>query len=143
MGKKGDKSWITWVGSDPQPILNSERADLPKTSVTWELSESSDQAWKSGVKTAVERIHNNGLDKVVLARDVVGTSENAIDARSILKTLAAEYPSTWNFSVAGLVGATPELLLRLTKSMVTSRVLAGTISTVSYTHLTLPTSDLV
>ncbi len=81
-----------------------------------------------GVKTAVDRIHNNGLDKVVLARDVVGTSENAIDARSILKTLAAEYPSTWNFSVAGLVGATPELLLRLTKSMVTSRVLAGTIS---------------
>ena len=71
VGKKGDKSWITWVGSDPQPILNSERADLPKTSVTWQVSESSDQAWKSGVKNAVDRIHNNGLDKVELARDVV------------------------------------------------------------------------
>ena len=128
VGKKGDKSWITWVGSDPQPVLNSTNTPLPKTSVTWEVNASSDEAWKSGVKTAVERIHNNGLDKVVLARDVVGTSHHAIDARSILKTLAAEYPSTWNFSVAGLVGATPELLLRLTKSMVTSRVLAGTIS---------------
>ena len=32
------------------------------------------------------------------------------------------------FLIAGLVGATPELLLRLNKAMVTSRVLAGTIS---------------
>ncbi|MEY3753092.1 MAG: isochorismate synthase [Actinobacteria bacterium] len=128
VGKKGDKSWVTWVGSDPQPILNLEKIDLPKTSITWEVSESSEKAWKSRVKTAVDRIQNNELDKVVLARDVLGTSKNTIDARYILKTLSAEYPSTWNFSVAGLVGATPELLLRLTKSMVTSRVLAGTIS---------------
>ena len=45
-----------------------------------------------------------------------------------MKRLAAEYPSTWSFAVAGLVGATPELLLRLRRKMVTSRVLAGTIS---------------
>ena len=51
-----------------------------------------------------------------------------IEPRIILKRLAAEYPSTWSFAVAGLVGATPELLLRLRRKMVTSRVLAGTIS---------------
>jgi menaquinone-specific isochorismate synthase len=128
VGKKGDKSWITWIGSDPQPVLNAAKPSIPRTSITWEVNESSDQAWKSWVQTAVDRIHNNELDKVVLARDVLGTSPSAIDARSILHTLAAEYPSTWNFAVAGLVGATPELLLRLTKRMVTSRVLAGTIS---------------
>ena len=128
VGKKGDKSWITWIGSDPQPVLSAAKPSIPRTSITWEVNESSDQAWKSWVQTAVDRIHNNELDKVVLARDVLGTSPSAIDARSILRTLAAEYPSTWNFAVAGLVGATPELLLRLTKRMVTSRVLAGTIS---------------
>jgi menaquinone-specific isochorismate synthase len=37
------------------------------------------------------------------------------------------YPATWVFSVDGLIGATPELLLRLSRGMVTSRVLAGTI----------------
>jgi len=128
VGKKGDKSWITWIGSDPQPVLNAAKPSIPKTSIAWDVNESNNQAWKSWVQTAVERIHNNELDKVVLARDILGTAPSSIDARSILHTLATEYPSTWNFSVAGLVGATPELLLRLTKRMVTSRVLAGTIS---------------
>ena len=128
VGKKGDKSWITWIGSEPQPVLNSVAPNLPKVSVVWEVNENSDQAWKSRVQTAIDRIQGDALDKVVLARDALGSSPTAIDARSILRTLAAEYPSTWNFSVSGLVGATPELLLRLTKSMVTSRVLAGTIS---------------
>jgi menaquinone-specific isochorismate synthase len=54
--------------------------------------------------------------------------QDVIDPRVILRNLALEYPSTWVFSNTGLVGATPELLLRLNKDMVTSRVLAGTIS---------------
>ena len=80
VGKKGDKSWITWIGSDPQPILNSEKPTLPKTSVVWEEHENSDQGWKSRVQSAVDRIQSNGLEKVVLARDVVGTAPSAIDA---------------------------------------------------------------
>src|SRR4029079_3269922 len=35
--------------------------------------------------------------------------------------------NTWVFSVAGLVGATPELLVRRDQGLITSRVLAGTI----------------
>jgi menaquinone-specific isochorismate synthase len=76
----------------------------------------------------VNRIQNGALDKVVLARGFTGRSQSDIDPRPILKKLAAEYPSTWSFAVGGLVGATPELLLRLSRKMVTSRVLAGTIS---------------
>jgi menaquinone-specific isochorismate synthase len=128
VGKKGDKSWITWIGSEPQPVLKSVAPVLPKTSVKWEVDTNGAQLWKSRVQTAINRIAAQELDKVVLARDALGTSQTPIDPRSILRTLALEYPSTWNFSVSGLVGATPELLLRLTKSMVTSRVLAGTIS---------------
>ena len=128
VGKKGDKSWITWIGSEPQPILNLVAPVLPKNSVVWELDANSAEVWKSRVQTAIDRIARQELDKVVLARDAVGNSQSPIDPRSILRTLALEYPSTWNFCISGLVGATPELLLRLTKSMVTSRVLAGTIS---------------
>ena len=127
VGKKGDKSWITWIGSEPQPILHETAPVLSKNSITWSVNESLDLAWKERVQSAVDQIHTGVLDKVVLARDANGTASTTIDARSILHTLAAEYPSTWNFSVAGLVGATPELLLRLTRGMVTSRVLAGTI----------------
>jgi len=49
------------------------------------------------------------------------------DPNHLQRHLADEYPSTWVFSHSGLVGATPELLVRLNKSLVTSRVLAGTI----------------
>ncbi len=128
VGKKGDKSWITWIGSSPQPDLNVSAPDLIHNSITWDSDDQADDAWKSRVSTAVDRIQSGKLDKVVLARDFTGHSDKDIEPRTILKKLAAEYPSTWNFSVAGLVGATPELLLRLSRKMVTSRVLAGTIS---------------
>jgi len=128
VGKKRDKSWITWVGSSPQPDLNVRAPELIHNSITWDSDEHADDAWKSRVSTAVDRIQSGKLDKVVLARDFTGHSEQDIEPRTILKKLAAEYPSTWNFAVAGLVGATPELLLRLSRKMVTSRVLAGTIS---------------
>ena len=128
VGKKGDKSWITWIGSSPQPDLNVSAPDLIHNSITWDSDEHADDAWKSRVSTAVDRIQSGKLEKVVFARDFTGHSDKDIEPRTILKKLAAEYPSTWNFSVAGLVGATPELLLRLSRKMVTSRVLAGTIS---------------
>jgi len=128
VGKKGDKSWITWIGSSPQPDLNVRAPDLIHNSITWDSADHADDAWKSRVSTAVDRIQSGKLDKVVLARDFTGYSDQDIEPRTILKKLAAEYPSTWNFAVAGLVGATPELLLRLSRKMVTSRVLAGTIS---------------
>ena len=127
VGKKGDKSWITWIGSSPQPDLSLTAPTLTSNSIIWDNNEGADTAWKAGVSTAVGRIQNGALDKVVLARDFTGHSQSDIEPRSILKKLAAEYPSTWSFAVAGLVGATPELLLRLTRKMVTSRVLAGTI----------------
>ena len=127
VGKKSDKSWITWIGTSPQPDLALTAPTLTSNSIIWDDNEGADSAWKAGVSTAVGRIQNGALDKVVLARDFTGHSQNDIEPRTILKKLAAEYPSTWSFAVAGLVGATPELLLRLTRKMVTSRVLAGTI----------------
>ncbi len=127
VGKKSDKSWITWIGTSAQPELTLTAPTLTSNSIIWDDNEGADSAWKAGVSTAVGRIQNGALDKVVLARDFTGHSQNDIEPRTILKKLAAEYPSTWSFAVAGLVGATPELLLRLTRKMVTSRVLAGTI----------------
>jgi menaquinone-specific isochorismate synthase len=79
------------------------------------------------VAQAVEKIKSGDLDKVVLARDVLATSQSEISVRSLLTNLENEYPSTWVYKVGNLIGATPELLVRLSKSLVTSRVLAGTI----------------
>jgi menaquinone-specific isochorismate synthase len=45
----------------------------------------------------------------------------------LLERLAGRYPGCWSFAVDGLIGATPEMLVRREKGLVTSRVLAGTI----------------
>ena len=50
-----------------------------------------------------------------------------VDPRWILEALAERYDNTWVFAVDGIVGATPELLVRRERGLVTSRVLAGTI----------------
>jgi menaquinone-specific isochorismate synthase len=127
VGQKGANSWITWIGSDAQPQLAETAAALAPSTFAFSDGTLSADEWKKRVTEVINRVNSNGVDKVVLARDIVANSDSEIDARPILKKLSSEYPSTWVFSVDGLVGATPELLLRLSRGMVTSRVLAGTI----------------
>ena len=49
-----------------------------------------------------------------------------LDPRRLLRRLAARFPDCWTFAVDGLLGATPELLLRRTGRELSARVLAGT-----------------
>jgi menaquinone-specific isochorismate synthase len=127
VGQKGAQSWITWIGDTPQPVLPESPAQYSQGAFTFGDGSISTSAWKERVAEAIKRVDSSQVDKVVLARDLVATSTTGIQTIPILKKLAAEYPSTWTFAVDGLVGATPELLLRLSRGMVTSRVLAGTI----------------
>ncbi|UNX54421.1 isochorismate synthase [Georgenia sp. TF02-10] len=84
-------------------------------------------AWTSAVAAVVRRIRAGEVTKVVMARDVVATTAAPVDVRHLLGNLAADYPGCWTFSVDGLVGATPELLVRREKGLAACRVLAGTI----------------
>ena len=127
VGQKGSQSWITWIGNSPQPELIDTYKETTRPTYEFADGTLSSEEWKKRVAEAISRVATNTVEKVVLARDVIATSTSDIDVRPILIKLAKEYPSTWTFSVDGLVGATPELLLRLSRGMVTSRVLAGTI----------------
>ncbi|MBO0608784.1 isochorismate synthase [Myceligenerans salitolerans] len=102
------------------PVAAPGRVDYTEGSV-------SPEDWKAVVAEGVSRIRTRELDKVVLARDVAATAENPVDPRHLLRRLARAYEACWTFSVDGLVGATPELLVRSERGHVTSRVLAGTI----------------
>lgn len=127
VGKKGKNSWITWIGDKSQPMLPETPERFVASNYSFTDGTISSNDWMQRVSLAIQKVSANEVDKVVLARDVLATSDSDIDQRLILKSLADEYPSTWTFAVDGLVGATPELLLRLSRGMVTSRVLAGTI----------------
>ncbi|MDP1720610.1 MAG: isochorismate synthase [Candidatus Nanopelagicaceae bacterium] len=128
VGTRAGQSWITWIGDGPQPELLDAADSVVPGNYSWRNGTISVDEWQGQVAKAIDSIQSKTIDKVVLARDLNGATTNRIDPRSILRNLALEYPATWCFSIAGLVGATPELLLRLNRAMVTSRVLAGTIS---------------
>lgn len=83
-------------------------------------------AWEHIVARAARLIRDGELEKVVLARDLIALAEHPIDVRLLLARLAHRYPECYTFSVAGLVGATPELLVRRTGKEIESLVLAGT-----------------
>ncbi|MEN9687672.1 MAG: hypothetical protein RL381_684 [Actinomycetota bacterium] len=127
VGQRGSQSWITWIGDSAQPVLTETVPSSSQGTFTFSEGSISPTDWKERVAEAISRIEKSQVDKVVLARDISAHSSSAIEVQPILKKLAANYPATWTFAVDGLVGATPELLLRLSRGMVTSRVLAGTI----------------
>ena len=85
------------------------------------------ERWMGVVADAVARINAGGLEKVVLARDLVATADAPVDVRWPLRRLFEDYPMCWTFHIDGLFGATPEMLVRRERGLVTSRVLAGTI----------------
>lgn len=142
VGRRGSTAWITTITTSqttagsaptlaPVPTLAHVLEDVePVTApgaVTYSEGAVADETWTAAVDEAVQRIRDGRLDKVVMARDVVARTEHPIDPRWLLTRLATAYTGCWTFSVGGMVGATPELLVRSEKGLVTSRVLAGTI----------------
>jgi menaquinone-specific isochorismate synthase len=83
--------------------------------------------WEQAVAEAVAAIRAGGLRKVVLARDVFATADEPIDARVLLRRLALRYPDCFTFSCDGMIGATPELLVRRAGNQVSALVLGGTL----------------
>ena len=132
VGQNNDKTWLTVIGNLDIEKIKSEiyaPREVPKapSNLTWSDGTISIIDWQKGVKKAVERINNKELDKVVLARDLNARADENLDSRYLLNKLSDSYPECWTFSVDGLVGATPELLIRRNGDSVLSRVLAGTI----------------
>jgi menaquinone-specific isochorismate synthase len=129
VGRRGGRWWVTTATAGPAPTPHPGLGPDPAApgDVTFADGALSSAEWEARVAEAVARISRGGLDKVVLARDLVVQATGAIDPRWVLRSLADRYDNTWVFAVDGLLGATPELLVRRERGLVTSRVLAGTI----------------
>ena len=83
-------------------------------------------AYLTGVNEAVERISGGDVEKIGLARQLTGNIDPGSDLRVPLSRLADRYLDCWTFAVDGLIGASPETLIRATDGAVSARVLAGT-----------------
>jgi menaquinone-specific isochorismate synthase len=86
----------------------------------------SPKAYAAAVSTAVAHIAAGDASKVVVARDLVGSIPVGADLRLPIAGLAAAYPDTFTFALEGLLGSSPETLVRVSGKTVSARVLAGT-----------------
>ena len=148
IGRRDGRTWITTIGRErshgrstagraggagsglprngrlpPRPISRLPRLPGP---IRWAEGSVPVTAWRGAVAEAVRQINAGRLDKVVLARDLLAYADRAVDIRHLLRSLAGRFPDCWTFAVDGLVGATPELLVRRTGPEILSLVLAGT-----------------
>lgn len=129
IGRRGGLTWMTKLGDArssaalPSP---GEPTRGPKAIATTGGS-MADDVWTDIVAEAVGLIRQGEVHKVVLARDLIARADDPLDLRHILMRLMESYPMTWTYLVDGMIGATPELLVRRQGGLVTSRVLAGTV----------------
>jgi menaquinone-specific isochorismate synthase len=126
LGLRAGRSFVTTVGEVPLPRLRAE-ATWPRRSdrVRYAGSSLDELAWLDAVATAIDTVRATKLAKVVLARDLLVWSKHSFDARILGRRLAARYPECFTFSCEGLIGATPELLVRREGKRIESLVLAG------------------
>ncbi|WP_127479154.1 isochorismate synthase [Nocardioides pantholopis] len=130
VGRRGDRTWLTTVGADapaPRPELTAQEPPVAPVGIAFADGALDGERWMSVVADAVARISRGDLEKVVLARDLIATATEPVDVRWPLRRLTQLYPMCWTFHVDGMFGATPEMLVRRERGLVTSRVLAGTI----------------
>ena len=137
IGRRGGRSWLTTI----RPLTGTPAlapgiqggngqfsAHLAAPAeIRWHDGRLTAPQWQRAVATAVQRIRDGQLSKVVLARDLYATAARDLDIRVMLRRLTDRYPDCYTFACANLVGATPELLIRRQDDDVSSLVLGGTL----------------
>ncbi|MFC0675816.1 isochorismate synthase [Brachybacterium hainanense] len=77
------------------------------------------------VARAVAHVRAGDARKIVLSESSTARTRTPVDTASLLRRLAARYPSTWVYRVSDVIGASPEMLAQTENGRVFSRVLAG------------------
>lgn len=128
VGRRDGRTWITEFAGDG--VRTAMRQAVPVRvggALRYDDGDMTVADYRGAVAEAVRRMRAGEPQKAVLAHDLLAVADQPLDARFLLAGLAHHYPTCWAYSVDGLVGATPELLLRREGDVVSSRVLAGTI----------------
>lgn len=128
----GGRAWITEFSLEPITGDPSQSNGLPHDRDFGEWSgvvlptNVRDAAYLDGVAKATGLIEQGVVEKVVMARRVIGSLNAKDDVRIPISRLAERYTDCWTYAVDGMIGASPETLVRQTDGTITARVLAGT-----------------
>lgn len=131
LGRRKGRAWLTSVCDCDQPWaeLPAVAPEPPEPDVVEVANPGlGDEDWRDVVRDLAGRVTRGEVEKVVLARSLSVRAASPLGPGWLVRRLSGAYPSCWTFSVDGMVGASPEMLVRREHGLVTSRVLAGTIN---------------
>lgn len=129
---------ITVVGADREDAdrlltgatawLGSEEASAPPTptAASYTIEPGAIQHYLTAVAMARDAVRAGDLVKAVIARPITVSSDQPIDVHAVLRRLRASFGSSYRYSIDGLIGASPELLIEVDGDVVRSHPLAGT-----------------
>ncbi|MHA7261855.1 isochorismate synthase [Arthrobacter sp. TMN-37] len=141
IGCRDGQSWLTYITKDADAELSAEAAEAVLAVYLEEVDPTrtphpedrlapgvlTEGQYLEAVAGGVERIQAGELSKLVLARDVVAELGSPVATAQVLRELAVRYEDCWTYSVDGLIGSTPEMLIKVEDSTAQARVLAGTL----------------
>jgi isochorismate synthase len=81
---------------------------------------------RRAVLTARDAVRRGELVKAVIARQILVEADHDIDVHAVLLRLRASFGASHRYSIDGLIGASPELLVSVAGDVVRSHPLAGT-----------------
>lgn len=123
-----DRAWVTEIST--VPLTEDPQLPAPRDMMEWRgaLLDTGipDEAYLEGVRGATSLIEQGAAEKIVMARRVLGQIREMDDIRVPLSRLAERYTDCWTYAVDGMIGASPETLIRQIDGAITARVLAGT-----------------
>jgi len=133
---RNGEAWITSLEGSTSwaEVLDAATPPVQETQTLRSLAlEPTPDEYAHNVALAVEILRSKEIDKVVLARSVLGTVPEAIDAAAVAQRLQHREPLCTIYSIPTsdarrFVGATPELIARRTGRTLRSHPLAGTIA---------------
>lgn len=132
VGRRGSTTFVTRIRRADEPEDESRLTPARRFGDEYRIALTAGTETADGfvehVEEAVERIASGALSKVVLARELTGRIPAGADLRRVITDLALGYPDCWTFAVDGLIGSSPETLVRVETGTLGARVLAGTAS---------------
>ncbi|MFM8268036.1 MAG: isochorismate synthase MenF [Ilumatobacteraceae bacterium] len=126
---------LTLVADDPDALLAElldsgalapVPAPLPRAQEFTIRPSTPIDRYLAAVAAARNAVRAGTLTKAVIAREIEVTSPEPIDVHAVLLRLRATFGRSHRYSIDGLVGASPELLVEVRGSTVRSHPLAGT-----------------
>jgi menaquinone-specific isochorismate synthase len=126
VGKAADgRRWVTRIDGADEPIAAAARP-VPRAQQFEVRPLTPVDRYLAAVTAARDAVRDGSLTKAVIAREVLVSSDEPIDAHAVLLRLKAAFGRSHRYSMEGFIGASPELLVQVEGNTVRSHPLAGT-----------------